>query len=199
MRTLLIVGLGNPGSEYEGMRHNVGFAFLDKLAGAANADDFTYEKKCDALVARGRLSVPQNTRNKGVSVVLAKPQSFVNRSGQVVAKLKRIAKIKTRDIIIVHDDLDIAFGKCKLSFAKNSGGHRGVESIMQTLKTKAFFRLRIGTASAALRRAYHQSEKKKNEFIKDFVLSRFTPKEKAALGEVFKKARDLLTMRELAA
>jgi peptidyl-tRNA hydrolase len=87
---------------------------------------------------------------------------------------------------VVQDDLDIPFGNCKMSFEKNSGGHRGIESIIKALKTTKFFRVRIGTGVRALDKARDQSDAKRDVFVKDFVLKKFTPSERDELKDIFK-------------
>ena len=174
----LVIGLGNPGEEYAGTRHNVGWAVLDKLAREMGAE-FKLEKKMNSEVAKGKLD--------SKPIVLAKPQTFVNKSGETAKKLKTFAKAKPEDIVVVHDDLDIEFGNFKLSFGKNSGGHRGVESIIKTLKTKNFWRLKIGTANKKLAAARRSGK------VADFVLAKFTPAEQAELKQLVKQAIECLT------
>jgi len=159
----LIVGIGNPDPEYAQTRHNVGWQFLDWLIKKHG------EKDID-----------------GIRVVYLKPQTYVNKSGEAVLPAMKKAKAKPADVIVVHDDLDIPFGNCKLSFEKDSAGHKGVESIMRALKTKKFWRVRIGTGVRALDKARQQSDKKRDEFVKDFVLHTFTPAQHDELKDVFK-------------
>lgn len=174
----LIIGLGNPGKEYENTRHNVGFEVVDTIAYKEDAK-FSFEKKFNAEVAKTRLN--------DKPVILAKPWTFVNKSGEAVRKLKLFYKTKPENIIVVHDDLDIEFGNFKLSFGKDSGGHRGVQSVIDALKTNKFWRLRIGTANRKLTSARHQRTlKAKKESVGNFVLTRFTPTEQTELKKVIK-------------
>jgi PTH1 family peptidyl-tRNA hydrolase len=176
----LIVGIGNPDPEYADTRHNVGWMFLDwllKKVGSKN-DEWRSEPKLNAEVAKIEI--------EGIKAWLLKPQTFVNKSGDAVKKAKPWAKAGVDDIIVVHDDLDIPFGMCKLSFDKNSGGHRGVESIMTSLKTKKFHRIRIGIGVRALDRARDGSDKSRDEFVRSFVLKKFTPTEREELKDIFK-------------
>lgn len=176
----LIIGLGNPGPEYEGMRHNAGFMLLDKLARLMESD-FSLDKKSHSQLAKGKIGK--------ALLLLAKPETFVNKSGEAAKKLKIANKVKMDDLIVVHDDLDIDFGRVKLSKDKDSGGHRGVQSIIDNLKSKKFWRLRIGTASSKLRSARNRPTlKAKKEEVANFVLSKFTPTEKETLNKVFKEA-----------
>lgn len=183
--TKLIIGLGNPDEEYQNTRHNVGFMMVDYIAKKNNSGDFEFNKKLNSLVAKCKIGKNQ--------VVLAKPQTYVNKTGESAAKLKVFCKVKPKEIILVHDDLDIEFGSFKLSFGKNSGGHKGVESVIRALKTKEFWRLRIGTAVRALDKAREQSDKKRNEFVMKFVLSKFTKNEDEKIKSLFKEALDRLS------
>ena len=207
----LIIGLGNPGEEYEDARHNVGFIAVDEIAKmnkpsyakASEGENFQFSKRFNAEVAKSRF----NDR----PAILVKPFTFVNKSGEAVRKLKLFYKIKPADIIVIHDDLDIEFGSFKLSFAKHSGGHRGVQSVIDGLKTDKFWRLRIGTANkrlAQIRKMAKVPTRKasrgssisrreigtKKEAVGGFVLSRFTPSEQAELKKVIKKALERLAV-----
>ena len=182
----LVIGLGNPGEEYENTRHNVGFRVVEAIARQSEAK-FSFEKKFNAEVAKARFA--------DKPVVLVKPHTFVNKSGGAARKLRLFYKTKPADIVVVHDDLDIEFGEFKLSFAKDSGGHRGVQSIIDALKTNKFWRLRIGTANRKLSTARNQKTlKAKKESVGHFVLSKFTPSEQAELKKVIKKALERLML-----
>ncbi len=182
MQTLLIVGIGNPDPEYQDTRHNIGFTVLDRLVKKLKCDDLALDKKCNALVAECSATV----RGKRTKLVLAKPLSYVNASGSVVIKLKTRTKVKPEHIFVIQDDLDIPFGHTKLSFDKHSGGHKGIESIIKALKTAKFYRLRIGTATRSLTKARQQSDKRRDEWVRDFVLSKFTSAERDQLKDIFK-------------
>src|SRR3989338_4151032 len=184
MATKLIVGIGNPDPEYQNTRHNIGFLFLDYLAKKIGANDFEEDKKHNALVSKSKI--------EKTSIVLAKPLSYVNKSGEVVSKLAKFYKIKPADIIVIQDDLDIEFGSFKNSFEKNSGGHKGIESIIKTLKTNKFYRLRIGTSVRSLLKAREQSDKKRDAFVMNFVLAKFFPKEQEVIKKMFPKIYDRL-------
>ncbi len=182
----LIIGIGNPDPQYQQTRHNVGFMFLDYLAKKIDANDFAEDKKNNALVSKSKIDK--------FPVILAKPLCYVNKSGEVVAKLAKLYKVKPKDVIVVQDDLDIEFGAFKNSFEKNSGGHKGIESVIKSLKTNKFHRLRIGTSVRALEKAREQSDKKRDAFVVDFVLAKFTPKEQDTIKKMFPKIYDRLLM-----
>lgn len=187
----LIIGIGNPDEQYQNSRHNVGFMFLDYIAKKIGADGFVLDKKSDSLISKIKLAKP------GTVLYLAKPQTYVNKSGEAVKKIIRNLKFEIRNLIVVHDDLDIPFGNIKISFDKNSGGHKGIESIMRMLKTKKFYRLRVGLGTRALTKARALSDSRRNEFVRNFVLSKFNPKESEELKNLFKKSSERLQHQKL--
>lgn len=150
--TWTIVGLGNQGEEYVGTRHNVG---RDLVTSLIEADKPPLKAKLAVL------------------------DSFMNNSGKAVAKIIKSQKA-AKNLIVIHDDLDLPLGTLKLSFNRGAAGHRGVESIIKALKTKAFVRLRLGVA------------KKGPVKMPDFILQKFTPAEKAKIKTVNKKAIEAL-------
>src|SRR5947207_2981977 len=109
----LIIGIGNPEQEYADTRHNIGFMFLDYVAKKIDANDFELDKKSNAMVTKSKIDK--------TPVVLAKPLSYVNKSGEVVGKLAKLYKVKVKDVIVIQDELDIEFGAFKNSFDKSSG------------------------------------------------------------------------------
>lgn len=131
----MIVGLGNPGSEYEQTRHNAGFWFIDELAWQYKAT-LKEEKKFFGLVARISIS--------GSDLWLLKPATFMNRSGQAVAALAQFYKIRPEEILVVHDELDIPCGRIKFKLGGGNGGHNGLKDIQARLGTPDFYRLRLG-------------------------------------------------------
>lgn len=179
MKIKLIIGIGNPDKQYKDTRHNVGFMMVDYIAKKNNFGDFEMNNKLNALTAKGKLDAS--------SMILAKPQTYVNKTGEAAAKLKNFYKIKPEQILVIQDDLDVPFGNTKISFDKNSGGHKGIESIMRALKTKKFYRLRIGLAKPALQKARQQSDKKRDEFVVKMVLSKFSPSEHDEIKKIFKE------------
>lgn len=132
--TYLVVGLGNPGREFRANRHNVGFMAADKLAERLGTSFSRMESK--ALVARSDYD--------GNRLILAKPQTYMNLSGQAVAALARFYKIQIENLIVVYDDVDLPFGALRLRPGGGSGGHKGMASIIERLGTQEFPRLRIG-------------------------------------------------------
>lgn len=131
----LIVGLGNPGREYEATRHNAGFWWVDELARKHNVN-FKNESKFHGLVARANLH--------GHEVHLLKPQTFMNVSGRAVVALALFYKVLPDQILVVHDELDLPPGSAKLKMGGGHGGHNGLKDIIAQLGTKEFWRMRIG-------------------------------------------------------
>ncbi|MGR9101389.1 MAG: aminoacyl-tRNA hydrolase [Gammaproteobacteria bacterium] len=147
----LVVGLGNPGSNYEKTRHNAGFWFLDRLADEKNAG-WSVETRFQSEVACIRFD--------GRPVYLLKPQAFMNRSGLAVGKIARFYKIEPQEILVAHDELDFEPGVVKIKRGGGHGGHNGLRDIVSHLGSGEFYRLRIGIG--------HPGDKSK---VTNFVLS----------------------------
>jgi peptidyl-tRNA hydrolase, PTH1 family len=183
MINYIIVGLGNPGEEYDGTRHNLGRMILDSFLKKNDWSEWKENKKLKALASEGRIG-----KNKAI---LLKPETFMNKSGDSVKSLIT-SKKKAETLVVVHDDLDLPFGKIKISFNKSSGGHKGVESIMRAIKTESFIRLRLGisgeTASGKIKKP--QGEDK----VIDAILGEFKKSEVDELKKIIKKSATALEM-----
>lgn len=173
----VIVGIGNPDKEYLETRHNVGWMFLDWLQRKYQFSVFNFQKSINAEVSEGKIDETK--------IQLAKPRTYVNKSGEAAKKAIENYKLKIENLIVVQDDLDIPFGKCKLSFDRNSGGHKGIDSIVNALKTTQFHRIRIGLGTKALTSARALSDSRRDEWVRDFVLKKFTTTEQKMLSDVF--------------
>lgn len=169
----LIIGLGNPGEAYDGTRHNVGFAIVDHVAERSGAT-FLMDGRAASLVAPCRL--------RGRSVVLVKPQGYVNRSGASVQHLIRRFGLETRDILVVTDDIHLSTGQLRLRERGGSAGHNGMQNIIESLGTDAFPRLRIGIGSNF--EIGRQVE---------YVLTPFTEQEQRVISDTIARARDAVT------
>ena len=132
---VLVAGLGNPGAEYDGTRHNVGFAVADVLASRVGAR-FSAHRKSGADIAEGRLV--------GRKAILAKPRGYMNLSGGPVTNALRFFSVPADDLVVVHDDLDLDFGVVRLKRGGGEGGHNGLRSISKSLGTKDYLRVRFG-------------------------------------------------------
>jgi PTH1 family peptidyl-tRNA hydrolase len=137
----MVVGLGNPGLQYERTRHNVGFHCVDKLASNLH---WKWERQNRAMVASGMIGTEK--------VILVKPITFMNNSGEAVSDLLRWYKLQPKDLLVVCDDLDLPVGKIRLRASGSAGGHNGVDSIIHHLHTNQFPRLRIGIGRPAQQR-----------------------------------------------
>jgi PTH1 family peptidyl-tRNA hydrolase len=165
----LIAGLGNPGGEYEGNRHNCGFMVADVLAGRMGAR-FKRDRS-RARVAEGRLA--------GHPVTLAKPQSFMNLSGGPVAALRSFYKVPVERIVVIHDELDIPFGTIRLKQGGGDNGHNGLRSVTAALGTRDYLRVRVGIGRPPGRMD-----------PADFVLHDFSAAERKVLPDVLERAAD---------
>src|SRR3990167_4436628 len=180
---IIIVGLGNPGKKYEKTRHNAGRNAVELMAKNEGFDEVVFNKKANALVARGALG------SKDVIVVL--PETMMNMSGKAVSALVKSPKA-ARSLLVIHDDLDLPLGTIKMVFARGSGGHKGVESIMRALKTEAFARIRIGISGIGKR---HQAKKVSGEEkVIKHVIGKWKPGEEAVLKKVLKKVAEAVRL-----
>jgi len=177
----VIVGLGNPGAEYQGTRHNTGRMALEFFASEMQFGDWKEDKKAKAHVASGMIGK--------TAVVLVAPDTFMNKSGAAVLKFVKSQKAAER-MVIIYDDLDLPIGGLKLSFNRGSGGHRGVESIMRAVKTKKFTRVRVGVSPATSGGKLKKPQGEKE--VVSFILSKFKPAELVELKKVFKKVAGAL-------
>jgi len=169
-RLRLVVGLGNPGPRYAATRHNIGFRVLDRLASefaiAVSREKFT------VVFGRGRI--------EDIDVVLAKPLAFMNRSGPPVRNLAEFFRISNRDLLVIHDDIDLDYGRLKIKEKGGHGGHNGVRSLIDAFGGGDFTRLRLGIG---------RSETGEQP-VADYVLDHFTRDEAAELPRIIEQARD---------
>jgi len=166
----LIVGLGNPGRLYANNRHNIGFRCLNHFAR-------TYGIRFDQKQSKARTGAGEVT---GEKVVLAKPQTFMNLSGESVARLVKKFNINLSDLVVIHDDLDLPLGKIRLRHGSSSGGHRGVDSVIAHLGSQDFIRIRVGIGRPILNES---SAETKEDQIRDYLLSDFTEEEKEVVSQ----------------
>ena len=177
-----IVGLGNPGEEYELTRHNAGRIAVLNFIKKEGIEELEFDKKLNALVSEGKIG------KEKFQIIL--PETFMNKSGNALKNIITSAK-KTEDLIVVHDDIDLPLGKIKISFAKNSGGHKGVESVIKAVKTINFTRLRIGIS---LTNAKGVVKKPSGEQLLDYIVGKFKPAELAEMKKAAKKVTESLRM-----
>ena len=164
----VIVGLGNPGKNYDMTRHNVGFMVIDKIA---EAYDIRVDRlKFKALVGEGRI--------QGEKVLLMKPQTYMNLSGESVQELLSFYKVKKEDLIVIFDDISLKLGSTRIRLKGSAGGHNGIKSLIAHLGSDEFQRIKVGIG-----------EKPDGWDLTDYVLSRFTKDEKNALKKGIDRAQ----------
>lgn len=174
-RTLLIVGLGNPGKEYDKTRHNLGFAALDELATKQSFDPWIEKKDLKSLLT---------TQTIGESrVILVKPTTFMNLSGEAVQAVMHFYKVPSEQVVVVHDELDIPFGQIRTRTGGGSAGHNGIKSVSQHLG-EDFGRVRIGIG---------QEKGGKEQAAEKFVLAKFSKEEQSHIPELLKETTAILT------
>jgi PTH1 family peptidyl-tRNA hydrolase len=166
----LIVGLGNPGPEYEQTRHNAGFWLVDNLARTPLAREARYNALATKITIAGN------------EVWLLEPQTFMNRSGQSVGALARFYKIVPDDILVVHDELDLPPGTAKIKKGGSSGGHNGLKDISAALGTQDYWRLRIGIG--------HPRNQNSQQAVADYVLHRPRKEEQALINDAIERSLD---------
>ncbi len=176
--TKLIIGLGNPGKEYENTRHNVGFMFADELRARLDAAPFQEQKKFGAMISEGVLP-------NGEKIILAKPLTFMNSSGEAVSKLLNFYKCPVENLLIAYDDVDLPIGSGRFRPSGGPGTHNGMRSIIQSLGSENFPRIRFGIESRGV-------SAPKQQDITSFVLTPFSKEEKEKLHSAFQKGLDAL-------
>jgi len=173
----LIVGLGNPGADYERTRHNAGFWLVDAIAEDLRAS-FTSEKSFSGLVAKARVQAEQ--------VLLAKPQTYMNRSGQCVGALARFYKLEAQEILVLHDELDLFPGQVKVKQGGGHAGHNGLRDIQSVLGSADFWRLRLGIG--------HPRTLNLTQEVADFVLHPPRREDQMAIDDCLTRCRAVMPL-----
>lgn len=192
----IIVGLGNPGEEYKDTRHNVGRIIVESFAKNAEKiaekrdtkkaakqtgfEDFSFNKKYNAQVSVGEIN--------GEKTMLILPETFMNKSGKALETLITSVK-KAEKLVVVHDDLDLTIGRMKILFNRGSGGHKGLESIVRTIKTEAFTRLKVGICPTT---PTGKPKKPTGDKLLDFIVGPFKPAEMDEIKKMVKQASESL-------
>lgn len=185
---MVIVGLGNPGQEYNNTPHNMGFMAVDNFQKENNFPDFKLVKKYNCLISQGVIG--------GQKIILAKPQTFMNQSGQAVKKItnyelrmrnKDISKLEMNScLVVIHDDIAFSLGQVKVAKNRGANHHKGVESIIASLENKNFIRIRMGANTQ------EQKPSSKKQNLKDTVLKKWTASQKIQAQNASKKASQIL-------
>ena len=176
---IVIVGLGNPGKEYEKTRHNAGRNAVELVAKQEGFAEFVFNKTTNARVSKGAIG------SENATLVL--PETMMNLSGKAVSAFVKSPKA-AKSLLVIHDDLDLPLGTIKMVFGRGSGGHKGVESIMRAVKTKDFARIRIGISGIG-----KQNQAKKvsgEEKVIKLVIGKWKPAEEATVKKVLKKVAE---------
>ena len=180
---MLIVGLGNPGEEYENTRHNTGRIILENIAKASEFSDWKNDMKLKSLRAKGEVE------KEKFDFLL--PETFMNNSGQAVMQLIDNPK-KLKNLVVVYDDMDLPIGSLKISFDRSSGGHNGLESIIKKLKSREFIRIRVGvsphTPTGKIKKP------KGEEAILKFLLGKYKEDELKEIKKISKKVAEIIGM-----
>lgn len=181
--SIIVVGLGNPGKEYEKTRHNAGRSVVELVAAQEGFGEFSFNKKANALVCGGKIGKE--------TLTLVLPETFVNASGKAVSAFIKTPKA-AKNLLVIHDDLDLPLGAMKLVYARGSGGHKGVESVMRAVRTQDFARLRIGISGEG---KHNQAKKVSGDGkVVKHVLGKWKPSEAAAVKKVMKKAAEAVRL-----
>lgn len=178
----LIVGLGNPGTKYAKVRHNLGFMVLDEYAKKHLGSDITWQEDNKFKAEMIKLNP---------DMWLIKPQTYMNNSGLAVQSLAAYYKLPTSDIIVIHDDLDIPLGKMKIRQGGSGAGHHGVESVVNALSSDQFIRVRLGIGTLRTLSSEHGGQHMSTE---QFVLEPFTSTDKPKVKQMLKKAVEALDL-----
>lgn len=173
---ILIAGLGNPGEDYKNTRHNVGFSIIDAIQKKFDFPEMENQKKFNTIISIGKIGKEK--------MLLAKPQTFMNNSGKAIVTISNFYKIKPKDVWIIHDDADLPFETIKISKNKSSGGHRGVQSVIKSLKTQDFVRLRIGIKTTKSGKIPSRAPKFMGHFL---VEQKFSASQQDSLKKIIKK------------
>lgn len=180
---IVIIGLGNPGKEYEKTRHNAGRMLVELFAKKQDFDDFMLRKAggVPSLVTEGKIGKEK--------VTLVLPETFMNNSGKS-AKTFVKSKKAALDLLVVRDDIDLPLGVMKMTFARGAGGHHGIESVMRAVGTNEFAQLKIGVSKPGKK---NQAKKPGNDdAVVKLVIGKFAPAEEAVLKKVLKKGVEVL-------
>ncbi len=173
----LVIGIGNPGEEYAGTRHNVGFDVVERIASRCRVQ-LERDRRLDARVARCTVTTAAAGKSGGADVLLVEPLSYVNLTGPVVARIAKERDVAPEDVLVVVDDYHLPLGQLRVRTQGASGGHNGLKSLIASLGTDAFPRLRIGIGEAPPGAAA------------EFVLQRFRPSERPVISEALDRGAD---------
>lgn len=182
-KMILIVGLGNPGKEYENTRHNAGRIVVEKIAKANDFPDWKDDMKLKSFCSKGEINEEK--------VELLLPNTFMNNSGNAVCQIIDDKK-KLKNLIVIYDDLDIPLGSLKISYNRSSGGHNGLESVIKRVKSKEFLRIRIGVSPSTPTGKFRKP--KGEEAVLKFLLGSFKEDELKIIKNMSKKVAEIIVI-----
>ena len=189
----LVVGLGNPGEKYAKVRHNLGFMVVDEFVKKIEVGAWRLENRFKAEI----IQINQPLSSSSYNLIFAKPQTYMNNSGMAVVKLVEYFKVDPSELIVIHDELDLPFGKIKVRLGGAAAGHHGVESITAALGTDKFIRVRLGIGNLKTQSSEHKhAHVDTNKFVLEPFLGGEHPKLKHMLKQAV-KALDLLLEKGL--
>lgn len=171
----IITGLGNPGEKYNKTRHNIGFMAVDKIQEIHSLENFKLEKKFKSEISKGEIG--------GEKIMLVKPQTFMNNSGDALQSIIKFYKLGVKDAIVIHDEVDLPLGKLKISHSKSAAGHNGIKSIIEHLGSEKLIRLRLGVSP---------NKKLPSSKTVKYVLQNFSLFQKKELNKVLSKVPEAL-------
>lgn len=181
----LIVGLGNPGAKYERTRHNIGFEIIDALAKRFPEVSLTENKRFQGVIGEFRRGGDSSAQGLGDRIVLVKPTTYMNKSGQAVRAVLDWYKLDPGAVLVVYDDMDLPTGKLRMRLSGGAGGHNGMKSIISHLGTKDFPRLRVGIGST-------EKGEARDSAVVSHVLGRFSPEDRKLVDAVIPMAVDAI-------
>jgi len=187
---IVIVGLGNPIPKYSGTRHNIGQAVLSYFQKTKNFPDFKFKKKIESLISEGKIDEEK--------IILVLPQTFMNESGRAIKKIIENWKLEIGNLIVIYDDIDLPLGKIRIRQDGSSGGHKGVQSIIDYLKTDNFTRIKIGIEPflEKIRMGAFGLPKPEGRRrairVQKFVLEKFEKDEKEIVEKIIKKTCEII-------
>lgn len=187
----LIIGLGNPGKEYENTRHNVGYLVMDQISSKFKNQKSKLQLKTQNFVENNKFSAEiLKTEIGNEKVIFTKPLTFMNKSGEAVQKIANFHKIKSEEIVVICDDINLELGTIRIRKTGSDGGHNGLKSIINSLGTEDFIRFRVGVGSNL--KANSQELIANNIPAEDYVLQKFPKNEQKTINLSIDKTADLV-------
>ena len=190
---MLVVGLGNPGRKYVNTRHNIGRDILLEIINRGDFSDVQTDRYAHSLISDGYVTsarvLPREATDTAGRLIIALPETFMNRSGEAVRELMKKYSLTHEEVVVVYDDIDLPFGRVKISKDRGDGGHNGVKSIVAQVGTKNFSRIRIGICPT---NETGEKSKPHKDVVSRYVLGHLSPKETEAFALVIERVEEAL-------